>query len=71
MAGPFPKVTVLLTDNANYKWVSTNICGPLSLVELKDVGAPICKLRVTQETGGEEEAGELIFESELPLNFNT
>ena len=68
MAGPFSKVSLFITDKTMGKWVNTLITGSASLILQKDVGAPISVLRIKQEsvTG---EIGQLIFETEIPLNF--
>ena len=70
LAGPFSNVSLFVTDKAmgKAKWVNTLIRGIAQLILLKDVGAPIAIIRIWQEseTG---EVGQLIFETEIPLNF--
>ena len=68
MAGPFSRVSLFVTDKKNGKWVNTLIVGSASLIMLKDVGAPISVIRIMQESEIGE-IGQLIFETEIPLNF--
>lgn len=70
LAGPFSKVTLLMTDKAKNKWVNTEIVGSTSIVLLKDIGEPITVIRVEKECMETGDVGDVIFEYELPLNFS-
>ena len=69
LAGPFSNIQLFLTDKKMGKWVNTLIKGCAYLFQLKDVGAPIVYLRVWQENETNGDRGNLVFESEVPLNF--
>lgn len=68
LAGPFSSVSLFITDKISNKWVNTLIKGVASLVQLKDVGAPICVIRIWQESEMGH-VGNLIYEQELAMNF--
>ena len=68
MAGPYSNVSLFVTDKALGKWVNTLIVGNASLTLLKDVGVPISVIRIRQENE-RGDIGQLIFETEIPLNF--
>ena len=65
----FSQVSLFITDKERGKWVSSLITGSLALVQLKDVGAPIVLLRIWQENEAGD-LGKIVFEAEIPLNFN-
>ena len=46
LAGPFSRVSLFITDKKAGKWVNTLIKGLMSVVMMKDVGAPITMIRI-------------------------
>jgi len=61
LAGPFSNVSLLLTNMKQLEWVDSQIVGQMSLVLLKDVGAPITVIRILQECPDTGIVGELLF----------
>ena len=68
LAGPYSRVGLLFTDRDKGKWVDSQITGQVTLVLLKDVGAPITVIRVATESEDSQEVGQVVFEYEVPLN---
>ena len=64
----FPNVSLFITDKKQGKWVDTLIKGSAAIIQLKDVGAPIVLIRMWQENE-QGDIGNMVFETEIPLNF--
>jgi hypothetical protein len=68
LAGPFSNTALFFSNMEQKEWVDTKIVGQLSLILLKDVGAPLTVIRIVQECPDTGLIGDLLFEYEVPLN---
>ena len=48
LAGPFSNTALFFSNMEQKEWVDTKIVGQLSLILLKDVGAPLTVIRIVQ-----------------------